>query len=504
MNHPQLTQPLLQLVLCLLIGTYLPAQSIVGDTIFGPGNGFGRTLDYSANGEFVVVGHPGVGGAGLESGAATVYQLNGSAWQPVGSPFTGQAPFDRLGNAVAISADGQRIAVGTPGGDDGGENTGVVRVYDYTGSEWEQVGEDIVGTQLNEQFGARLSLANDGNRLAVGAPTFNANAGPRLGVGRTQVYQLAGGQWQLLGQEIQGEGASDGPQLEISLSGEGDHLAVASSWNASTGFQSGHVRVFSYNDTIWVPQGFELVGAGTNDLFGASVALSADGQRMAVGALASLGAATSPGSVRVFDYNDVDTTWNQVANLRGEARLDFFGTAVALSEDGNTLVVGATGNDTNGDAAGQARVYRQNVDSTWAQIGTNINGVEEGDALGSAVGISADGSRVAIGAPFARSPRSGEGGQVLVYDTDGTVRTSAPVVGQLRVFPNPVSGTTIEVMLPTTAALRGLELYDAQGRVVRSYLGSHYQLDVSGLPPGAYLLLGYTSAGVLQQRIIRR
>ena len=504
MNRPESLRPLLLVSIGIILSAFLPAQSIVGDTIFGTGNGFGNSLDYAANGTFVIVGHPSLGGEGLEAGSATVYQLSGDAWLPVGESFTGAAPFDRLGSAVAVSGDGRRVAVGISGADDGGDNTGTVRVYDWSGSNWEQVGADLSGTKLNEQFGARLSMSDDGRRLAVGSVTFDADAGPRTRVGRTQVYELVGGEWTLLGREIQGENAMDGPQLEISLSAEGDHLAVASSWNGSTGFQSGHVRVFAYNDTIWEPQGFELVGAGTNDLFGASVALSADGQRMAVGALASLGRATSPGYVRVFDYDASDTTWTQVANLTGEARLDFFGTSVALSDDGKTLIAGATGNDANGDASGQARIYEEETTGNWVQVGNSINGAERGFVLGAAVGISGDGARVAVSVPFGRSVRPGEAGQVLVFDVDGVVRTTQPVIGELGVYPNPVSGSFIQLALPAGVGFERYELYDAQGRLVRGYAGGHARLAVSGLPTGAYVLFGYGPGGVFRGRVLRQ
>ena len=482
-------------LLLLLLPLALPAQSLVGDTIQGPANGFARALDYAADADRVIIGTPDRNANGLESGEVTVYELSGNLWTPVGQSFTGAAFRDFLGRDVAIAADGRSILIGAPGEETLADGAGAARFYEQVGGEWVQVGDSLTGDQTGEGCGARLAMSNDGRTIAVGCPNANGPV-PLFNVGRTRVFTRSGDGWEPLGTEIFGTGASDGPQLEIDLAADGRTLAVASSWNAEAGFQAGHVRTFEYDGNDWVPRGQELRGVETNDLFGASVALSADGNRLAVGALASLGRATSPGYVRIFDYNATDTVWNQTAELTGESNLDFFGGDVALSDDGNTLIVGANGNDTNADDAGQARIYRFDG-AVWAQLGATINGAERGDALGNTVAISGDGGRVAIGAPFAGSGRPGEAGQVLVLDTEGTTGVRHPALPTpLSLYPNPVSGQVLIIGTPTGEVLRWVEIFDFTGRRVLMRGGAVRRIDVGDLPAGQYFLRGRGEQGM--------
>jgi len=124
------------------------------------------------------------------------------------------------------------------------------------------------------------------------------------------------------------------------------------------GIDSGHVRVFEYDGTDWVQLGGDVDGEAANDQSGWSVALSADGTRLAVGAIFNDGVNGAwSGHVRVFDYDGA--AWTQIgADVDGEAKNDQSGYSVALSADGTRLAVGAIFNDgVNGDNSGHARVY---------------------------------------------------------------------------------------------------------------------------------------------------
>ena len=82
----------------------------------------------------------------------------------------GEAAFDVSGWSVALSADGTRLAVGAIFNDGvNGANSGHVRVFDYNGAAWTQIGEDIDGEDASDQSGASVALSADGTRLAVGA-----------------------------------------------------------------------------------------------------------------------------------------------------------------------------------------------------------------------------------------------------------------------------------------------------------------------------------------------
>mmetsp|Transcript_25268 Transcript_25268/g.70855 ORF Transcript_25268/g.70855 Transcript_25268/m.70855 type:complete len:132 (+) Transcript_25268:449-844(+) len=110
------------------------------------------------------------------------------------------------------------------------------------------------------------------------------------------------------------------------------------------------------------------------------------------------------GQVRVFKLSR--GAWAQVGqNINGEAAGDKLGWSVAMSADGRTVAVGAPGSRGNGENAGQVRVFRLSED-VWAQVGQDINGEAAGDKLGWSVAMSADGRTVAVGAPGYEDNRS--------------------------------------------------------------------------------------------------
>ena len=102
-------------------------------------------------------------------------------WEQVGETLTVEAPYKddiRFGNAVAISADGNRIAVGLPGLDDSEEGilkrAGSVQIFDLNGTNWEPQAE-ILGAYSNAELGTNVALSDDGKRVAIGAPSYNSD-----------------------------------------------------------------------------------------------------------------------------------------------------------------------------------------------------------------------------------------------------------------------------------------------------------------------------------------
>ena len=115
--------------------------------------------------------------------------------------------------------------------------------------------------------------------------------------------------------------------------------------------------------------GNEINGEAANYNSGWSVSLSADGSVVAIGATNNNENGNNSGSVRI--YKKVNNTWIQVgSDIDGEAAEDELGYSVSLSSDGNTVAVGAHQNLTGN---GYVRIY-QNVNNTWVQVGSDIDG----------------------------------------------------------------------------------------------------------------------------------
>ena len=98
-----------------------------------------------------------------------VYEYSGSSWSQLGADINGEAAGDYSGYSVSLSSDGTIVAIGAPDNDGNGSNSGHVRVYEYSGSSWSQLGTDIDGEAANDYSGYSVSLSSDGTKVAIGA-----------------------------------------------------------------------------------------------------------------------------------------------------------------------------------------------------------------------------------------------------------------------------------------------------------------------------------------------
>lgn len=106
-----------------------------------------------------------------------------------------------------------------------------------------QLGNNIVGESNDDQFGYCVSLSSSGTILAIGAP-FNDGNGTWSG--SVRVYSWNGSSWIQRGGDIDGEAAGDYSGVSVSLSDDGDFLAIGSPYNDGNGTDSGSVRVYKW------------------------------------------------------------------------------------------------------------------------------------------------------------------------------------------------------------------------------------------------------------------
>ena len=134
--------------------------------------------------------------------------------------------------------------------------------------------------------------------------------------------------------------ADDQLGYAVSINAAGNRIAVAAPYHDGSGFDVGQVKVFNWNGTIWVQYGQSIDGEATGDEFGSSIAMNAAGDRLIIGAKNS-GTQTLAGHSRVFTWSD--TTWVQLGDdLEGENIEDYSGNAVAINASGDVVAIGAT------------------------------------------------------------------------------------------------------------------------------------------------------------------
>jgi len=343
----------------------------------------------------------------------------GQQWTTVGSPIEGGAADQSLGFDVGINKKGDVIAIGAPFRDfvrlveENGElvektifNVGGADIYAFDGTNWVQVGSTIEGELQFDTFGDAISTNDSGSRVAIGAPNTDRiiSEDPLETedfIGDVEVYEFDGTDWVQLGTDIEGDFAGDRLGVSVSLDASGNRLVVGIEGSDVTANAAGEARIYEYDGTDWVQLGSSINGDAEFTFLGNAVDISADGQRVVIGAESKdTPNGDNSGSVSVYEFNGSD--WVQLGDdLDGEAADDDFGFDVAIDGDGDTIVIGGQGNDGDdglNNRQGHSRVFKYN-DGAWEQIGADIDGENPGNASGWTVDIDREGELVAIGEP---------------------------------------------------------------------------------------------------------
>jgi len=392
------------------------------------GDRSGWQVAMNLDGTIFAVGAYGNDGTGESSdvGHVRVYQFSNGTWSQLGGDIDGVGTGGATdtgrqeGIAISLNSDGTTLAVGVPS--HRGFFGPVARVYQFSNGTWSQLGANITGDAY-DYTGSSVSLSSDGTIVAVGAQ-YNASNGSDSG--RVRVYQWSGVSWGQLGGNINGESAGDWSGTSVSLSSDGTILAVGAPKNdGSTGGDAGHVRVYQFSGGSWTQIGQDIDGEAAHDQSGYSVSLSSDGTILAVGAPYNDGTASNAGHARVYQFSS--GTWTQIgSDIDGEAANDNFGISVSLSADGTVLVVGARNNDSTGTDAGHARVY-QFLGGSWTQIGSDLDGEAANDKFGESVAISGYGNRVVVGAPNNDGSNT-DAGHVRAFELVGRMREATGTI----------------------------------------------------------------------------
>ena len=359
-------------------------------------------------------------------------------WTKLPEDILGESHKDYAGFATALSCDGSILAVSSIYNNN---KTGHVRVFKWENDvlSWSKMGSDIEGTSPGEDFGYSLTMSADGYTIAIGSYK-NSDEAERAG--EVRVFTYFDHVWTLLGQDIQGESAGDLSGDSISLSMDGSRIAIGASRNNDTASGAGHARIFEIvednGNREWVQIGQDLDGAELGDQFGRSVSLSGDGKRVAIGGTTYDVAddILDAGHVRVFEYDGNTKTWISVsAAINGQKSDEYFGTAVSLSYDGTRLAIGSPNSDAY--IFGITRVY-QLWDNGWSQLGSNLYGG------GNTVDLNLDGSRVVIGSKgnFANGIDSGH---LSVYEYDTTTSAWLQVGGDINGNEGEKSATSVAI-----------------------------------------------------------
>jgi len=405
---------------------------------------FGAAVGISPEGTFTVVGARYDDDFASLGGSAYLFDSEGSQVAKLEPDDIDDGDF--FGEAVAVSSDGETIVVGASKHDllrdpvfaDYDNDAGAVYLFNSSGKQTDKLtasGSDVE----RDQFGSSVAVSENGNTIVVGA-TGDDNAAEDAGA----VYVFNGNGRQVA--KLTADDADDEDYFgdAVAVSGDGNTVVVGARYDDDNGTSSGSAYIFNRSGS----QQAKLTpdDGAQNDNFGSALAVSQDGSVIVVGAYGDDDKGSSSGAAYVFDGDGT-----QLAKLTAEdgVNSDFLGFALGLSADGQTLAIGAYGDDDNGSRSGSVYVYSLGDNGDHSLIAKLTAGADGSgsDFFGIALSVSEDGSIILVGAngdddngsssgsayTFVRNADGAYVGQDgFVYDSEGvTTETASTAVGYI-------------------------------------------------------------------------
>jgi acetyltransferase-like isoleucine patch superfamily enzyme len=306
------------------------------------------------------------------AGEVLVYTRTGAVWTQQQTLIPADAGIGVNKNfGISVALAGDTAVIGAASDDHAGIGSGAAYVFARAGGVWSQQAKLTASDAgVRDFFGS--SVAVSGDTVVVGANHFL-----KPGTGAAYVFARSGGSWTQQAKLTASDGALD-DVFGVSVAVSGDTALIGAGGDDDAGDGSGSAYVYARSGGSWVEQAkLTASDAAAGDSFGINVAVS--------GNTALIGAPGDDGIGSAYLFTRNGSAWTEQAKLRSSdaAAMDSFGLPVAI--DGDTALVGASGNDDQGDASGSAYVFSLGVDLID----------DQGDASGSAyvfsLGVDPDG-----------------------------------------------------------------------------------------------------------------
>ena len=211
----------------------------IGNDIVGvnPTEHSGRSVDLSSDGNTVAI---------MNDNSARVYESDSGTWTLVGNEIPavgGQSP----NRAVSLSADGTVLAIGEADFTDSLIQRGRVRVFRNVSGSWNQIGNAILGEVAYYRSGWSVNLSGNGDLLVIGEPGSTSGSTDE---GRTRIFQNVNDSWIQIGNSILGDDIENYSGRSVVISGDGTTLISGAPFNDDNGVDSGQIKVFSISSLL--------------------------------------------------------------------------------------------------------------------------------------------------------------------------------------------------------------------------------------------------------------
>ncbi len=400
------------------------AQVQVGNDIYGVADNdrIGR-IAYNNAGDIVAIGSIYNDDNGSNSGEVRVFQYNGTDWVQMGQDLNGIRPEDNYGHSIALNAAGDILVVGAPYWDWYDPSlgytisaTGMAQVFYFNGTNWEQIGDDIFSTQITTVLGYSVAINDEGNIIALGAPWYTYNGVDNQGA--VMLFEYDGTNWVQKGNTIIGEAPEDafgGSGLELDATG--NRVFIGAYKNDSITNQAGEIEVYGFDGTNWSQLGTDITGQNENGFFGSTLDVTDDGNTIVSRTYLwnSVNEVYLGANVQLFTYDG--TNWIQTENnLDEEAAMVNF---VTINGNGDTVAVSYLGSDANDPDPtanyGEFKVYKKN-NGNWLPLTLPYYGTQWREVLGYGIQLNNSGLKVVVSSLLYDSQNFTNNGRVQIFD----------------------------------------------------------------------------------------
>ena len=372
---------------------------------------FGASVSISEDGNTAIVGAELADALpqAASAGAAYIFTRSGTTWSQQAKIQQSDRHINaRFGASVSISEDGNTAIVGAELADalPQAASAGAAYIFTRSGTTWSQQAKLIASDGSDSYyFGSSVSITDDGNTAIIGA---RLDGGTNFGA--AYVFTRSGTTWSQQTKLTASDAQTDDEfGYSVSISGSDGNTAIVSSPKEDAGgtSNSGAAYIFTRSGTTWSQQAkIQASNKGSNDLFGYGLnaaSISGDGNTVVVGAVNEDTSGTDAGAAYVFTRSG--TTWSQQAMIKASdaAASDKFGYSVSISDDGDTITVGAF----NESGTGAAYIFIRSG-ASWSQVNKiQASNAQSGDEFGNSISIS--NKSVIVGAPEEDTTASGSG-----------------------------------------------------------------------------------------------
>lgn len=269
-----------------------------------------------------------------------------------------------------------------------------------------QIGTALNGEAEENQFGRAVAISGDAKTVAVGGP-YNAENG--LNSGHARVFRFQQGNWAQQGDDLDGDTTTTQFGWSVALDSSGNTLAVASHYSGFFGHPTGYIRAYQWDGINWTQLGDDIMDVAQFNGLNSTIELSASGTQLVIGNPSATDWVTpNVGRVHVKNWDGV--SWAPLGGDFVGAGNWKIGSAVDISANGNTICF-STQSDT-----GRAEVHQWDG-SSWAQKGGELV-TDPPLEFVRTVNLGAHGNRIAVaGTPF--SPAAAAGNVICIFEWDG-------------------------------------------------------------------------------------